>query len=168
MNQAVSSSQNASESKHVPAIIIRPARVEEAATLVDFQLRMASETEQLALHRPTVEQGVAELFRNPQRGQYWVALVDGAIAGCMLIQQEWSDWRNGSVLWIHSVYVEPAMRKRGIFTAMYHHLQQQVQSDPNLKGLRLFVDRTNVNAQRRYQALGMSDDHYRLFEWLKP
>ncbi|MEX0774814.1 MAG: GNAT family N-acetyltransferase [Phycisphaeraceae bacterium] len=148
-------------------VSIRPARRDEIALLVEFQLRLAAETESLALDRPTVQQGVAALFDHPERGRYWFAEVDGRVAGCMLDMMEWSDWRNGGVLWIHSVYIHPDMRRRGLFRAMYQHLVDKVNADPSLKGLRLFVDKTNTAAQATYRSMGMSDEHYQLFEWMK-
>ena len=81
---------------------------------------------------------------------------------------EWSDWRNGTVLWVHSVYVVPEARRQGVFTAMYGHLRSAVERSDDLVGLRLYVDRANEPAQRVYEAMGMSRDHYHLYEWLKP
>ena len=37
----------------------------------------------------------------------------------------------------------------------------------NWKGLRLYVDKTNLTAKQVYRALEMTDEHYQLFEWLK-
>ncbi len=50
---------------------------------------------------------------------------------------------------------------------MYLHLKNMVQKDNNLRGLRLYVDSTDTNAQKVYETLGMDGEHYRLFEWLK-
>ncbi len=80
---------------------------------------------------------------------------------------EWSDWRNGTVWWIHSVYVEPSLRGRGTYSGLYRHVQALVTQDESLRGLRLYVDRRNASAQKVYSKLGMSDEHYQLFEWMK-
>lgn len=71
------------------------------------------------------------------------------------------------MLWIHSVYVVPAFRRRGVFRAFYGHLRRQVEADDALKGLRLFVDRSNAAARAVYEAMGMDGEHYRTYEWLK-
>ncbi len=144
----------------------RPAQREEIDALVDFQCAMAAETEGLALDRPTVVGGVSAVFDDPRRGWYWVAELDGRLAGCLLVLPEWSDWRNGTVLWIHSVYVVPACRRRGVFAALYRHLQGLVRADESLRGLRLYVAEENPTAHRIYRRLGMRDDRYRLFEWM--
>ena len=80
---------------------------------------------------------------------------------------EWSDWRNGTVLWIHSLYVIPEVRRHGVFKKLYLNLKKQVEQSPELVGLRLYVDKQNNLAQTIYEKLGMSRDHYELYEWLK-
>ena len=36
-----------------------------------------------------------------------------------------------------------------------------------LRGLRLYVDKTNTRAQKVYENLGMNGEHYHLYEWMK-
>jgi ribosomal protein S18 acetylase RimI-like enzyme len=150
-----------------PAIDIRPATTDDAATIVRFQILMARETEGIELDPPTVSRGVTAVYADSRKGRYFVAEVDGAVAGSLLVIDEWSDWRNGTVWWIHSVYVRPEFRRNGIFRALYAHLKQIVQSDPNLRGLRLYVHKDNRAAQSAYARLGMDGEHYRMFEWMK-
>lgn len=71
------------------------------------------------------------------------------------------------MLWIHSVYVQPEFRKNGVYKALYAHLKQMVAESHDLRGLRLYVDKTNLSAQKVYESLGMSGEHYHLFEWMK-
>jgi GNAT superfamily N-acetyltransferase len=148
---------------------IRPAAdiPGDLETITDFQLRMARETEGIELDPGTVLRGVAAVLADPARGSYWVAERDGRVAGSLLTTFEWSDWRNGTVLWIQSVYVVPGERGRGVYRALYEHLKRRVEDNPDLKGLRLYVDRRNVAAQQVYERLGMTREHYELFEWLK-
>lgn len=146
---------------------IRPARPEDAGTIVDFQLRMARETEGLDLDLPTVTRGVQAVFEDSSRGRYWVAESGGRIVGSLLTTYEWSDWRNGTVLWIQSVYVPLELRGSGIYRRLYEHLRERVLSSPQLMGIRLYVDRRNTAAQRVYERLGMSREHYETFEWMK-
>lgn len=128
---------------------------------------MARETEGMDLDLPTVTRGVQAVFDDPSKGQYWVAESDGRVAGSLLTTWEWSDWRNGTVLWIQSVYVLPELRGSGIYRRMYEHLRERVLDSPGLMGIRLYVDRRNTAAQRVYERLGMSSEHYEMFEWLK-
>lgn len=147
-------------------IEVRRGRREDAPDIVEFQIRLACETERFALDRPTVEKGVQAVFDAPHKGAYWIAEVDGEIAGCLLTVPEWSDWRNGTVVWIHSVYVVPKARRRGVFRAMYETLKTAVEQSVDLRGLRLYVERENERAQKTYHALGMDGNHYKMFEWM--
>ena len=84
-----------------------------------------------------------------------------------MITYEWSDWRNGMVWWIQSVYTVPEFRRRGIYAALYAHIRAQVEPDPAIRGIRLYVDNRNASAQEVYARLGMEGEHYRVFEWMK-
>jgi ribosomal protein S18 acetylase RimI-like enzyme len=146
---------------------IRPARPEDAAVLADFQILMARETEDLELDRSTVERGVAAVLADPGKGEYWLAEEAGCVLACLLVTFEWSDWRNGTVLWVQSVYVLQEARGRGLYRRLYEHLKARVEAAPDLRGIRLYVDKRNAAAQRVYERLGMTREHYELFEWLK-
>ncbi len=148
-------------------IEIRPARPEDAGAIVDFQLQMARETEGLELDLPAVIRGVRAVFDDPSKGEYWVAEAGGRVVSSLMTTYEWSDWRNGTVLWIQSVYVLPELRGSGVYRRMYEHLKERVQASPGLVGIRLYVDRRNTAAQRVYERVGMSREHYEMFEWMK-
>lgn len=148
-------------------IKIRPGLLFDIQIIADFQEKMAWETEQLKLDPATVEKGVAAVFDDPTKGKYWLAECQGEVVGCLLTVPEWSDWRNGTVMWIHSVYVKPNFRKLGVFKLLYTHLKEMVETSTDLRGLRLYVEKANDRAQKVYEALGMSGEHYHLYEWLK-
>jgi GNAT superfamily N-acetyltransferase len=150
-----------------PPVRIRAARPRDGPQIVDFQVAMAAETESLRLDRKTVRRGVRTLFRQPALGRYFVAESGGELVGVMLTIPEWSEWRNGIVLWLHSVYVVPTARRCGIFSKLYAHVKKLVERTSKYRGLRLYVDQRNRAAQRVYRALGMTDDHYQMFEWMK-
>ena len=84
-----------------------------------------------------------------------------------MITYEWSDWRNGNVYWIQSVYVLPEYRGKGVFKEMYLHIKLSVKETPGLSGIRLYVDKHNHRAQKVYNKIGMDGSHYQLFEWMK-
>ncbi|MBA4408194.1 MAG: GNAT family N-acetyltransferase [Odoribacter sp.] len=148
-------------------MIIRQANEKDSSSIVEFQLAMAMETEQLQLHEPTVIKGVAAVFKDSSKGIYYVAETEGKVVGSLLTTFEWSDWRNGTVLWIQSVYVKPEYRKRSIFSQLYKHIQTRVNSNPDLRGIRLYADKTNIPAHGVYEHLGMTAEHYQMFEWIK-
>lgn len=148
-------------------MIIRQAIESDAASIVEFQLAMAWETENLKLDEPTVVKGVAAVFADSSKGTYYVAETDGKVVGSLLTTFEWSDWRNGTVLWIQSVYVRPEYRKRSIFSKLYKHIQKMVVESSNLRGIRLYADKTNTPAHGVYEHLGMTAEHYQMYEWMK-
>ena len=146
---------------------IRKAKNTDSESIVEFQLAMAWETEQLRLDEPTVVKGVAAVFADSSKGTYYVAETDGEVVGSLLTTFEWSDWRNGTVLWIQSVYVRPEYRKRSIFSRLYKHIQEMVASNADLRGIRLYADKTNTKAHGVYEHLGMTAEHYQMYEWMK-
>ena len=149
------------------ALVHRPARAADAGAIAAFQLAMALETEGLALDAETCARGVAAVFADPAKGRYFVSEADGRVEACLLLTREWSDWRDGEVWWIQSVYVAPALRRTGAFRGLYAHVKALAEADGGVRGLRLYVDKRNAAAQRTYAALGMTDGHYALFEWMK-
>lgn len=149
------------------SVIVRQGLVEDATVIADFQVRMAEETEHLKLDYEVVSKGVNAVFADPSKGAYWVAEKDGKVIGCLLTVPEWSDWRNGTVLWIHSVYVVVEARRLGVFRTMYERLKKEVEASDGLRGLRLYVEKENERAQDVYRAMGMSDTRYHLFEWMR-
>jgi len=128
---------------------------------------MARETEEIVLNKTTVTKGVLAVLNDETKGNYYVTEIDDKVVGSLLTTFEWSDWRNGTVLWIQSVYVLPECRRKGIYRSMYSFLKEKVLNDENLKGIRLYADKSNYPAQKTYKSLGMSPDHYVTFEWLK-
>src|SRR5438132_14424365 len=126
----------------------------DAATIVDFQLAMARETEEVALDRDVVTRGVAAVFDDRSRGRYFVAEKERGVVASLLITYEWSDWRNGVVWWIQSVYVRPEMRKQRIYAGLYEHVKRIASADRSARGIRLYVDRRNTLAQDVYRRVG--------------
>src|SRR3954463_4560333 len=145
----------------------RAAAVTDADDIVDFQLAMARETEDLELDAGVVARGVRAVFDDPSRGRYFLAESDGAVVASLMITYEWSDWRNGNVWWIQSVYVVPEFRQQRVYAGLYEHVKTLVNADDSLRGIRLYVDRRNVRAQQVYTRLGMNGEHYQVFEWMK-
>ncbi len=147
-------------------ITIRKANVADAATIIDFQQKMAWETERMTLVPEIISKGVTGVFKDLSRGQYYVAEISGRIVASLLITFEWSDWRNSNVWWFQSVYVLPEYRRTGIFRNMYSFVKDEADKN-KVAGLRLYVELNNVRARKTYEALGMSSEHYTMYEWLR-
>jgi len=144
----------------------RPAGAEDVEFIATSQCRLAAESEALTLDPATVRKGVQAVIDDANRGRYWLAKVDGQAVGCLMIIREWSDWRNCEVWWIHSLYVLPEFRRRGVLRAMYDHLTAMVEADQSVRGLRFYVEKDNRTAMAAYEALGMDGGHYKLYEWM--
>lgn len=148
-------------------MLVRIANKDDISAIVEFQLLMAAETEDVELDKDTVTNGVTAVINDPTKGRYYVAEKKGKVIGSLLTTFEWSDWRNGTVLWIQSVYILPEFRRKGVYSNMYKHIKNLVLKDEKLNGIRLYADKDNEVAHKTYLKLGMNPDHYVTFEWLK-
>ncbi len=147
-------------------ITLRKASYHDIDFIAHCQLAMALETENLSLNYETVQQGALHVIQNSSIGHYLIPMIENKPAGCMLVLFEWSDWRNAEVLWIHSLYILPYRRSKGVFKTMFEHLKDKVLLEEGFRGIRLFVDKSNTKAREVYQQLGMNGHHYELFEWM--
>jgi ribosomal protein S18 acetylase RimI-like enzyme len=145
------------------ALIVRSAGDTDMDRLVLFNQALARETEGRELDRKTLKEGVEALMNEPARGQYFVAQKAGEVVGQLLVTYEWSDWRNGNIWWVQSVYVSRQHRREGIYRLL-HEYARSLARDEKAVGLRLYVDRDNEAAQRTYSALGMQASDYLMFE----
>jgi len=147
-------------------VTIRKANKSDNQTIIDFQQKMAWETEEMKLIPQVISNGVNGIFEDPSRGQYYIAEKSTIIIASLLITYEWSDWRNSNVWWFQSVYVLPEHRRKGVFRNMYAFIKREAQNN-NIAGLRLYVESNNVRARNTYEALGMTSEHYTMYEWLR-
>jgi GNAT superfamily N-acetyltransferase len=145
-------------------VTIRAATAADAETIARFNRQMAEETEGKALDPETVRNGVRAVFEDPDRGFYLVAERGETIAGALLITYEWSDWRNGRFWWIQSVYVRPEARRTGVYRALHRAVRRRARGADEVCGLRLYVERGNTGARETYEALGMTEAGYRMYE----
>lgn len=150
--------------KKKPEIVVRRATLDDSGILSQFNMSMAKETEGRRLDQTTVHAGVKQLFLDSQQGFYLMAEISGSACGSLMITYEWSDWRNGLFWWIQSVYVEPAARRNGVFTALYQCVKQMAQDDASACGLRLYMEQDNLPARAVYMAMGMETTPYQVFE----
>jgi GNAT superfamily N-acetyltransferase len=150
------------------AIAVRPAVADDWRAIVEFNLRLAFESEGKQLNRDTVTRGVRTLLDEPHRGRYFVAEIDRQVVGQLMHTFEWSDWRNGEIWWLQSVYVDGDHRRQGVFRALFEFLRAAARTTPGVVGLRLYVEEHNIAAQQTYRALGMQPAGYTVFEDMLP
>jgi ribosomal protein S18 acetylase RimI-like enzyme len=148
-------------------IHVRRGTPADAAVVADFNIRMALETESHVLDPDTVDKGVLAALSDENRALYFVAEINGRVVGQTMVTHEWSDWRNGDVWWLQSVYVHPDSRGRGVFRALHAEVERSARA-ARAVGLRLYVWNENVRAQATYGKLGWVDGNYRVMERMFP
>jgi GNAT superfamily N-acetyltransferase len=145
-------------------IAIRAASIDDLPLLVDFNCRLAEETEHKRLDPEVITRGVRRALSQPGLCRYWVAECDDQIVGQAMITLELTDWRDGVLWWLQSVYVAEPHRGRGVFRALFDHIAAAAKADPEVRGLRLYVERENTRAQRVYEQLGLSPSGHLVYE----
>ncbi len=147
-------------------LTVRDAGPGDAAIIAAFNSAMAEETEGKSLDPEIIGPGVANLLADSRRGRYWVAENGDEVVGQIMVTYEWSDWRNGNLWWIQSVYVSPDWRRNGVFSTLFRHVESLAAAVPEVIGLRLYVEENNTRAQHTYEALGMVKPNYLVMEAL--
>lgn len=145
-------------------MIIRDAGIEDAATIAAFNTAIAAETEDHVLDPELIAGGVVAILADNSKGRYWVAEIGGDIVGQIMVTYEFSDWRNGVIWWIQSVYIRKDQRRKGVFSALYRHVESLSRTDEGVAGIRLYVEKSNERAQDTYLSLGMQMRDYRVME----
>jgi ribosomal protein S18 acetylase RimI-like enzyme len=145
-------------------LTIRRASAADTDVLVAFNQALAQESEGKSLDPNVLRAGVAAGLTDPAKALYFVAEDNGTVLGQLMVTTEWSDWRNGWMWWIQSVYVRPEARRAGVFRTLYEHVYQAACAEAGVIGLRLYVEHANDSAQQTYRRLGMDQTGYLVFE----
>jgi len=147
------------------SITVRQAQSDDWTTIVEFNRQLAAETESLTLDRSTLAAGVKAALADEKKSRYFVACTsEGTIVGQLMHTYEWSDWRNGDIWWLQSVYVHPDYRSQGVFRLLFEHVAQRAKADEGVVGLRLYVEDHNARARAVYERLGLAPAGYQVME----
>jgi ribosomal protein S18 acetylase RimI-like enzyme len=150
---------------------IRLAKPSDVDVITDFNCRLASETEPFELDRETVRAGVARGLAQSREVTYFIAESPSTDppkpVGQLMLTREWSDWRNGWMMWLQSVYVDANYRQQGVFDQLLEHAINAHANDDDVIGFRLYVERQNERAQTVYLRRQFVDPHYLVLERLK-
>ncbi len=145
-------------------IVVRDARLDDADFIAACNRRLAAETERRVLDPGVIARGVRRGLASPDLARYFVAEVDGERAGTTMVTFEYSDWRDGVIWWLQSVYVLPAFRRRGVFRALHAHVRELARRRADVRALRLYVHHDNARAIATYRALGLRLSDYTVLE----
>lgn len=149
---------------HNGDVRIRRARLADLETIVDFNERLARETEGVQLDLDRLRAGVESMLRDDRVGFYLLAEADdGETLGQAGLTFEWSDWRNGVFWWLQSVYIRPEYRGQGVLRALYDRILA-LSADRSVCGIRLYVERENRAAQAAYRRLGLDPAVFQMYE----
>ena len=146
---------------------IRKALNKDIDVIARYNYNLAYETENKILNMNILTKGVEAIIKDENKGIYHVCEINGEVVGQIMYTFEWSDWRNGTFLWIQSVYVDKNYRGKGVFKTLYNHIKNICDKDKNICGIRLYVERENYVAQKTYKSLGMEECNYYMYEYEK-
>ena len=145
-------------------VFIRAALPYDIAVISEFNCCLAKETENKTLDRATVLDGVRRGLELGDEVQYFVAEDESGVIGQIMLTREWSDWRNGWMIWLQSVYVSPAKRGAGVFRMLFERSIEMAQMRCNPVCVRLYVEHENEIAMTTYRRLGFQASGYQVME----
>jgi len=145
-------------------VFIRAASPDDITVISGFNCCLAKETENKTLDRATVLNGVRRGFELGDEVQYFVAEDESGVIAQIMLTREWSDWRNGWMIWLQSVYVSPPKRGAGVFRMLFERSIEIARLRCNPVCVRLYVEHDNEIAMTTYRRLGFQDSGYRVME----
>lgn len=146
---------------------IRKALNKDIDVISRYNYNLAYETENKILNMNILTKGVEAIIKDENKGIYHVCEINGEVVGQIMYTFEWSDWRNGTFLWIQSVYVNKEFRGMGVFKALYKFIRDIADNDNNICGIRLYVEKENTIAKKTYKNIGMKECNYYIYEYDK-
>ena len=146
-------------------MLIRTAIEDDVDVIVDYNYNLAYETEDKILDKEILTKGVKSIINDESKGIYHVCEINNKVVGQIMYTYEWSDWRNGTFIWVQSVYVNKDYRGKGVFKALYKYVKEICDSSDKYVGIRLYVEKENSIAQKTYSSLGMSECNYYMYEY---
>lgn len=139
----------------IQTLHVRAGAMRDMVTIAAYHIRLALETEQRRLDPYSVSAGVRATLEDPAKGMYLVAEIGERVIGYAMLTREWSDWRNGDVWWIQTVYVHESFRRQGVCRALFDE-SARLARQAGAVMLRLHIDAANASARAAYDKLGFA------------
>lgn len=142
----------------------RRATESDAVRIAHLNQLLAEETEGRRLPEEVVLSGVRRGLQLDPEVRYFVAESSGTVVGQLMLTREWSDWRNGWMLWLQSVYVVAGCRRQGVFRRLLEFGLDHCRRSDQPVCIRLYVEEENDAATAVYRRLGFGSAGYRVME----
>ena len=143
---------------------IRTACQKDLEVLVDFNARLALETENRPLDLNVLRQSMQAILDDPRKGVYLLACDGEKVIGQIMYVYEWSTWRNANFMWLTDLYVLPQYRRHGVFKLLSDYSMRLYHERKEVIGLRFYVDKENTGVVDLYKRIGWKESNYNLWE----
>lgn len=143
--------------------LIRKATIHDLESITKNNISLALETENRKMDASTVQNGIKAVFLDPRKGFYLIAENDNNIIGQIFITEEWSDWRNANIWWMHRIYVQETWRNKGVFTSLIQKIKHMADEE-GIYVLRLYAFNKNEKAIKIHKKLGFDNSPFVILE----
>jgi len=146
---------------------IRLARIEDARKLAEF-CELLRESLEMPVQQEKLLPGVSAPIKDLSKGMYLVATEahKSELIGCLMITYEWDTGNNAFIWWIQDVFVDGNWRRKGVFQALYKHTIKMAKDKGNVCTIKIHVNDDNLNAQKIYKSMGMTDTSNFMYEFI--
>ena len=129
---------------------VEVAKPEFSASLVEFEIKLAKETEAIDLDPQTVKKSIEYLAQKTDFENCFVKLEPetGKPIGSLILVYE-----NKEVFWGISAYVEENYRKQGVFRDLFEKSINH-SKEKNVKAIKLCVEKNNLRAIKAHEKMG--------------
>ena len=146
---------------------VRLAVIQDAETIAKNNMTLAegfSQIEDVSLYISfrAVKKGVVSAIEDKNKGFYIVAEDRGNVVGQVFVTSEWSDWRNQEIWWLHRIFIQTDMRRKGVLRLLLRDIEKKAQEN-NIYALRLYLHQKNKDAIKAYQKLGLIESPFKIF-----
>lgn len=144
---------------------VRYAVKDDLDVLTKFSLLIAKETEGKKVDSSSVRKGLASVIDDTSKGVIFVACDKEKVIGCFMINgREWSEWRNGFILWLTGTYTDIDYRRKGVRKVLFNYACEWAKSNPDVIGLRGYRHKSNKTIHKAALSSGMKETEYVISE----
>lgn len=133
-------------------VAMRQASAHDLADLLELMHEFYAEAG-YSLNLDRARAAFLPLLAPGQLGQAWLAVVDGQVAGHVVLTFCYSMEYGGRSAFVDDLFVRPALRNRGVGRALVDHARAICEA-LGIRAMHLEVARTNGPAQSVYRAVG--------------